>query len=81
MDVFQVHQQLLADYEAFTAGFTKIHDPRIRAHVEQRAANGDQWPDAYLSLAQPQLCLRRIDQRTGRAAVPAPGLRTDLPRR
>ncbi|MBA2471319.1 MAG: DEAD/DEAH box helicase, partial [Pseudonocardiales bacterium] len=50
MDVFQVHQQLLADYEAFTAGFTKIHDPRIREHVDQRVANGDQWPDAYLSL-------------------------------
>lgn len=50
MDVFQVHQQLLADYQAFTAGFTKIHDPRIREHVDQRMANGDQWPDAYLSL-------------------------------
>jgi len=50
MDVFQVHQQLLADYEAFTAGFTKIHDPDIRKHVDQRVANGDQWPDAYLSL-------------------------------
>jgi ATP-dependent helicase YprA (DUF1998 family) len=50
MDVFQVHQQLLTDYEAFTAGFTKIHDPRIREHVDRRMANGDQWPDAYLSL-------------------------------
>lgn len=50
MDVFQVHQQLLADYEAFTAGFTKIHDPRILEHVHRRVANGDQWPDAYLSL-------------------------------
>ena len=50
MDVFQVHQQLLTDYEAFTADFTKIHDPRIREHVDRRMANGDQWPDAYLSL-------------------------------
>jgi hypothetical protein len=50
MDVFQVHQQLRTDYEAFTAGFTKIHDPRIREHVDRRMANGDQWPDAYLSL-------------------------------
>lgn len=50
MDVFQVHQQLLADYAAFTAGFTKIHDDRIRKHVDRRVANGDQWPDAYLSL-------------------------------
>lgn len=36
MDVFTVHQQLLADYEAFTSGFAKIHDPEIRKHVEQR---------------------------------------------
>ncbi|MGQ0775358.1 MAG: DEAD/DEAH box helicase [Pseudonocardiales bacterium] len=50
MDVFTLHQQLLTDYEAFTSGFTKIHDSRIREHVEQRLANGDQWPDAYLSL-------------------------------
>lgn len=50
MDVFQVHRQLLADYKAFTAGFTKIHDSRIREHVDRRMANGDQWPDAYLSL-------------------------------
>lgn len=50
MDVFQVHQQLIADYQAFTAGFTKIHDDRIREHVDRRVANGDQWPDAYLSL-------------------------------
>jgi len=50
MDVFEVHRQLLADYEAFTSGFAEIHDRRIREHVDQRLANGDQWPDAYLSL-------------------------------
>lgn len=50
MDVFKVHQQLIADYSAFTSGFTEIHDRRIREHVEQRLDNGDQWPDPYLSL-------------------------------
>lgn len=50
MDVFRVHQELIVDYEAFTSGFTEIHDRRIREHVEQRLRNGDQWPDPYLSL-------------------------------
>ena len=50
MDVFEVHRQLLDDYESFTSGFTEIHDRRIREHIEQRMAQGDQWPDAYLSL-------------------------------
>ena len=50
MDVFKVHQQLLADYESFTSGFTEIHDPAIRRHVEERMRSGTQWPDAYLSL-------------------------------
>src|SRR6266540_336990 len=36
------------DYEAFTSGFTEILDPDIRAHVEKRLADGDQWPDPYL---------------------------------
>jgi ATP-dependent helicase YprA (DUF1998 family) len=50
MDVFEVHEQLIQDYRAFTSGFTEIHDDAIRAHVEQRLSRGDQWPDPYLSL-------------------------------
>lgn len=36
MDVFEVHQQLIADYEAFTFGFTEILDRDIQTHVDQR---------------------------------------------
>lgn len=50
MDVFAVHDQLIADYEAFTSGFTEILDVRIREHVEKRLAAGEQWPNPYLSL-------------------------------
>ncbi len=50
MDVFGVHRQLIADYKAFTSGFVDLRDNRIRAHVEQRMAAGEQWPDPYLSL-------------------------------
>jgi hypothetical protein len=31
MDVFEVHRQLITDYEAFTSGFAEIHDRDIRA--------------------------------------------------
>ncbi|MEV4364459.1 DEAD/DEAH box helicase [Nonomuraea sp. NPDC049625] len=50
MDVFKVHEQLIADYAAFTAGFTEIEDERIKKHVRDRLAAGDQWPDPYLAL-------------------------------
>jgi hypothetical protein len=50
MDVFEVHQQLVADYKAFTSGFTEIRDERIRRHVERRLEDGDQWPDPFISL-------------------------------
>ena len=50
MDVFAVHERLVADYRAFTSGFVEIRDPRIRAHVEQELADGVQWPDPWLSL-------------------------------
>ncbi|MEO3858056.1 DEAD/DEAH box helicase [Acrocarpospora sp. B8E8] len=50
MDVFKVHEQLIADYAAFTSGFTEIEDERIKEHVRKRLSEGEQWPDPYLSL-------------------------------
>ncbi|WP_328708861.1 DEAD/DEAH box helicase [Microbispora hainanensis] len=50
MDVFKVHEQLIADYAAFTSGFTEIEDERIKEHVQKRLGEGEQWPDPYLSL-------------------------------
>lgn len=50
MDVFEVHDHLIDDYQAFTSGFTEIHDQRIRDHVDDRLQAGDQWPEPYLSL-------------------------------
>ncbi|MGH3620724.1 MAG: DEAD/DEAH box helicase, partial [Sciscionella sp.] len=50
LDIFAVHDHLIADYEAFTSGFTEIHDSRIRQHVDERLRVGEQWPAPYLSL-------------------------------
>jgi superfamily II DNA/RNA helicase len=50
MDVFGVRDRLIDDYREFTGSFVDIHDPAIRAHVEDRMARGYQWPDPWLSL-------------------------------
>ncbi len=50
MDVFQVHEQVIADYRAFTSGFVEVRDRRIKAFVDKQFAEGVQWPDPWLSL-------------------------------
>ncbi|HUZ26546.1 MAG TPA: DEAD/DEAH box helicase [Streptosporangiaceae bacterium] len=50
MDVFGVRDQLVEDYREYTGSFVDVHDPRIRAHVAQRMAEGYQWPDPWVSL-------------------------------
>src|ERR1700753_627245 len=50
VDVFEVRDQLIEDYEEFTGSFVDIHDKRIREHVADRMKNGYQWPDPWLSL-------------------------------
>ena len=50
MDVFQVHEEVIADYRAFTSGFVEVRDPRIKAFVDQQFAEGVQWPDPWVSL-------------------------------
>ncbi len=50
MDVFEVHEQLISDYRAFTSGFVEVSDPRVAAHVAERLDSGLQWPDPSLSL-------------------------------
>jgi ATP-dependent helicase YprA (DUF1998 family) len=50
MDVFKVHEQVIADYRAFTSGFVSVRDKRIADFVEEQFAEGVQWPDPWLSL-------------------------------
>ena len=50
MDVFDVHEQVIADYQAFTSGFVTVADRRVRELVDQQFADGVQWPDPWLSL-------------------------------
>jgi hypothetical protein len=50
VDVFQVHEQVIGDYRAFTSGFVQPRDARIADFVEEQFAEGVQWPDPWLSL-------------------------------
>ncbi|MGI8984357.1 MAG: DEAD/DEAH box helicase, partial [Acidimicrobiales bacterium] len=50
MDVFSVREQLVRDYRSFTAAFVEPRDQRITAFIDQRLAEGSQWPEPWLSL-------------------------------
>ena len=50
MDAFEVHRQLIADYQAFTEGFISAREERVSEAISEQAARGLQWPDPWLSL-------------------------------
>ncbi|WP_344325753.1 DEAD/DEAH box helicase [Streptomyces macrosporus] len=50
MDVFEVHRRLIKDYKEYTSGSVVIGDQRIEEKVSKSLADGDQWPDPWLSL-------------------------------
>ncbi len=50
MDIFQVHQALIDDYESFTTSAVSPRDPRISQHVREELADRRQWPEPWLSL-------------------------------
>ncbi|TVT60826.1 protein kinase [Amycolatopsis rhizosphaerae] len=50
MDVFGVHQKLIADYRSFTEGGTTIRNERIARFVKGDLDSKSQWPDPWLSL-------------------------------
>ena len=68
MDVFKVHEQVIADYRAFTSGFVEVRGERIKAFVDQQFADGVQWPDPWLSLNPSFAC---ADARSGTLASSA----------
>ncbi|TLS47329.1 DEAD/DEAH box helicase [Streptomyces montanus] len=50
MDVFKVHEQLIADYRAFTTSSVVLKNDRIKSTVDEALVQGDQWPHPWLSL-------------------------------
>ncbi|MFM9493382.1 DEAD/DEAH box helicase [Streptomyces galilaeus] len=50
MDVFKVHEQLIADYQSFTTSSVVVRNGRIKESVDEALVQGNQWPDPWLSL-------------------------------
>ena len=50
MDVFELHQDLITDYDRYTRSFLKIADPRIQEHVDRAFRGGLLWPEPLLQL-------------------------------
>ncbi len=50
MDVFDLRNRLVDDYERYTRSFIKIADRDINAKVEEALKNGELWPEPLLQL-------------------------------
>jgi len=50
MDVFELRQRLVADYQAYTRSFIKIRDPRVSDFVDGVLGDGAFWPEPLLQL-------------------------------
>jgi superfamily II DNA or RNA helicase/very-short-patch-repair endonuclease len=50
MDVFQLRDRLVSDYQTYTQSFLQIAEPRTRQFVAQRLADGLFWPQPLLQL-------------------------------
>ncbi len=50
MDVFEIHQHLIGDYDAFTTSLVQVRDERIGRHLHEERDAHVRWPDPWLSL-------------------------------
>ncbi len=50
MDVFNLRQQLIVDYRAYSESFIKVRDDRIRGYVERQLDSGALWPNPLIQL-------------------------------
>ena len=50
MDVFRLHDRLVADYASYVKSFIHIRDQRIGEHVEKSLGEGLLWPEPLIQL-------------------------------
>ncbi len=50
MDVFELRDRLVSDYEEFTRSFIKVRDPRIEDVVDRELSEGLLWPESLIQL-------------------------------
>ncbi|NTU77995.1 MAG: DEAD/DEAH box helicase [Chloroflexales bacterium] len=51
MDIFQLRQQIIDQYAAYTRSFLTILDPDVRTFVDTTLAEGRLWPDSLVQLS------------------------------
>ena len=49
-DVFKLRERVVEEYGDYVKSIVNILDPRIETFVEDRLAEGEQWPEAVLQL-------------------------------
>ena len=62
MDVFELRNALIADYQNYVKSFIAIRDHRIRDHVDAELAAGAFWPEPRIGLNPAFASGRTIDQ-------------------
>ena len=50
VDVFDIRDQVVEDYQSFTTSFVEPRDRRIAEYLQQVLESEKQWPDPWLSL-------------------------------
>jgi len=50
MNIFNLRDKTIADYEAFLKSFLKINDNKIREYVDKELSKGVLWPESILQL-------------------------------
>ena len=50
MNVFELRDRLVEDYQTYTRSFIKIRDPRISKFVDEKLKSGAFWPEPLLQL-------------------------------
>ena len=62
MDVFELRNNLVSDYESYIRSFISIQDERIREKVEKELREGLLWPDPLIQLNPSFESGKRIDE-------------------
>jgi ATP-dependent helicase YprA (DUF1998 family)/very-short-patch-repair endonuclease len=62
MDVFDLRDSLIRDYETYVKSFIAIRDDRIRAHVDAELDAGAFWPESRIGLNPSFAAGRSIEQ-------------------
>jgi hypothetical protein len=66
MDVFQLRDQVIGDYDRYVRSFLRIADPGVKAYVEAEMAKGRLWPDPLVQLNRPTRRAARSTRSSGR---------------